>query len=74
METPIPSPPARMRHAGDPVEKRLLRIPEFRQVTGLGRTWVYDRIKDGRLRTVKAGGARLIPVEEAERIAAEGCR
>lgn len=37
-----------------------LRIPEAVNVSGLSRSKLYDEIKAGRLRAVKAGGRRLI--------------
>ena len=35
---------------------------------GMGRTWLYSQIKDGRIRTVKLGTRTLIPASEIERI------
>lgn len=37
-----------------------LRIPEAVNVSGLSRSKLYDEIKSGRLRAIKAGGRRLI--------------
>lgn len=39
-------------------------IPEFQQLTGISsRTGVYQEINAGRLKTVKCGRRRLIPLE-----------
>jgi excisionase family DNA binding protein len=35
---------------------------------GMGRTWLYDQIKAGRIRTVKLGTRTLIPASEIERM------
>ncbi|MFI0716563.1 helix-turn-helix domain-containing protein [Streptomyces inhibens] len=40
----------------------LYRIPEATRVLGMSRTVVYDLIRVGRLRTVKEGRTRLVPV------------
>lgn len=34
---------------------------------GMGRTWLYEQIKSGRIRTVKLGTRTMVPVQELER-------
>ncbi len=38
---------------------------------GMGRTWLYDQIKAGRIRPVKLGTRTLIPASEIERLVAD---
>lgn len=46
------------------MEKVTYSIPEFQQLTGINsRTGVYQEINSGRLKTVKCGRRRLIPLE-----------
>ncbi|MDT0456805.1 helix-turn-helix domain-containing protein [Streptomyces sp. DSM 41527] len=40
----------------------LYRIPQATRALGLSRTVVYDLIRTGRLRAVKEGRTRLVPV------------
>jgi excisionase family DNA binding protein len=42
--------------------KQLYRIPEAMHLLGLGRSVIYEQIRTLRLRSVKQGRARLIPV------------
>ena len=42
-------------------------IPQFCAACAVGRTFVYDEIKAGRLRAVKAGRRTLIDAGEARR-------
>jgi excisionase family DNA binding protein len=42
----------------------------FAQVVGLGRTTVYQLIRDGQIRSIKIGRRRLIPAEEVDRLLA----
>lgn len=46
--------------------KRMLSVKEFCHRYGIGRTMAYDEIDAGRLRSVKRGGRRLVPVDAAE--------
>jgi excisionase family DNA binding protein len=39
-----------------------LSIDEACKTTGLGRTLIYEEIKEGRLSTLKIGRRRLVPV------------
>jgi excisionase family DNA binding protein len=43
-----------------PHEKLAYQINEAVQVSGLGRTTLYELIKSGKIRTMKAAGRRLI--------------
>lgn len=45
------------------VEAVLLRVPDAMKVLGLGRTTIYELIRSGRLRSVREGASRLIPVD-----------
>ena len=45
---------------GESLPKACYTIPEFVQVTGLGRSRVYEEIKAGRLRIGKSGRRTLI--------------
>ena len=45
-------------------EKIAYRIAEAVHVSGLGRTTIYDEIKNSRLRAVKVAGRRLILRED----------
>ncbi|OXM69348.1 helix-turn-helix domain-containing protein [Amycolatopsis vastitatis] len=42
--------------------KQLYKIPEAMHLLGLGRSVIYEQIRARRLRSVKQGRARLIPV------------
>jgi excisionase family DNA binding protein len=42
----------------------------FAQVVGLGRTTIYQLIRDGQIRSIKVGRRRLIPAEEVDRLLA----
>jgi excisionase family DNA binding protein len=42
------------------VQERLHEIPEACERLGIGRSLLYNLIKDGKLRTVKIGKRRLI--------------
>jgi excisionase family DNA binding protein len=39
-----------------------VRVPEACRLTGIGRSKLYELIKDGKIRTVKVGAITLIPV------------
>ena len=47
-------------------ERRALRPKEAARAYGVSRTLIYEWLKSGRLRSVRLGGARLIPVEALE--------
>ncbi|HWQ10683.1 MAG TPA: excisionase family DNA-binding protein [Holophaga sp.] len=40
-----------------------LSVTEFCQVTGMGRTLVFQLMKEGRIRSIRAGRRRFIPQE-----------
>lgn len=43
-------------------------VNDFCLAVGIGKTKVYEMIKDGRIKSGILEGKRIIPVEEAERI------
>jgi len=47
------------------IEKIAYRIDEFCEAFGVGRTKVFDEIKDGRLKVRKAGRMTLIRADDA---------
>lgn len=47
-------------------QKLAYRIDEAVQVSGLGRTTIYDEIKNQRLKAIKVAGRRLILREDLE--------
>lgn len=46
------------------------RMDDFCMNFGLSRSTVYNLMKEGRLKTVKVGGRRLIPVDAARELLA----
>lgn len=42
------------------VNERWMRVGEVMQITSLGRTFLYAEMSAGRLKSVKAGGARRV--------------
>lgn len=52
--------------------RRALSIDEFCERYGIGRSCVYQLINSGKLRSVKIGKRRLIPVDAAELLLQEG--
>jgi excisionase family DNA binding protein len=42
-------------------EPRLYRIPDAMRLLGMSRSTIYAQLRDGRLRSVHQGRARLIP-------------
>ena len=53
-------------------EKRALRVNEAVAAYGLSRSTIYKLIGGGKLRTIKIGKRRLIPVDAAEALLREG--
>jgi excisionase family DNA binding protein len=47
-------------------DKRAYRVGEVPAAYGIGRTKLYELMKEGKLHTVKVGGRRLIPAESLE--------
>mgnify|MGYP001155198368 CR=1 FL=1 len=45
------------------MERLLLTAQEAAQSLGVSRTKIYDLMRSGRLRSVKIGGSRRIPVD-----------
>jgi excisionase family DNA binding protein len=43
-------------------QPRLLRVEEAAQLLGIGRSLAYHLIRTGRLRSIKIGSRRLIPL------------
>lgn len=50
-------------HATIVVEPVFLRVQDARAVLGLSRSTIYELIRCGRLRSVREGASRLIPVD-----------
>ncbi len=46
-------------------------IPDFCKAVGLGKTKVYEMIKQGRLKSAMLEGRRIVPATEARRIIEE---
>lgn len=44
------------------MEKLLATIPEALALTGIGRSFLYERLTDGSIRSVKAGRRRLVDI------------
>jgi excisionase family DNA binding protein len=44
------------------VRPRVLRVEEAARLLGVGRSLAYDLIRSGRLRSIKIGSRRLVPV------------
>ena len=42
-------------------EKVAYRVKEATRAYGVGRSWLYSKMAEGKLDTVKIGGVRLIP-------------
>jgi excisionase family DNA binding protein len=45
------------------MQKLLLNTTEAAQILGIGRTTLYDLIRTNRIRTVKVGARRLVPID-----------
>ena len=54
------------------MEPLAYRVNAFCKAIGIGHTKFYQLLAAGRIRTVVIGGRRLIPADEAQRIANEG--
>ncbi len=50
------------------VERQGFSADEAARIIGIGRTTVYDLIKQGRIRSVKIGVRRIIPKGEIDRL------
>lgn len=49
-----------------PIPPRAYSVKDFCKAFGLSRSTVYNLMADGRLRTVKVAGRRLIPADAGE--------
>jgi excisionase family DNA binding protein len=47
----------------DPSRKALYRVPEAMRLLSMSRSFLYNQIRAGRLRSVKEGTVRLIPAD-----------
>lgn len=47
-------------------DKLAYRIPEASDVSGIGRTKLYEEISSGRLESISVGRRRLIPADALE--------
>lgn len=50
--------------------RRAIRVSEVKRHYGFGKTYLYQLMREGKLRTVKIGGVRLIPIESLEALLA----
>jgi excisionase family DNA binding protein len=50
------------------LSRRAISVREFGQLYGFGRSKTYILIKEGKLRSLKVGGKRLIRVDDAEEL------
>ncbi|WP_405740424.1 helix-turn-helix domain-containing protein [Streptomyces sp. NBC_01525] len=46
-----------------PTQPRLYKVEDAARLCGLGRSMAYEEIRLGRLRTVRVGRRRLIPLQ-----------
>ncbi|BDU70254.1 hypothetical protein GETHOR_23550 [Geothrix oryzae] len=53
-------------HAITPVERLAVRVEEAAEILGIGRSMLFILLKEGRLKSVKIGKRRLIPMLELE--------
>ena len=49
-----------------PVKRAAYSVEEAAAALGIGRTYLFQLIKEGNLQTVKAGRRRLVPVGEVQ--------
>lgn len=52
-------------------ERRALRLKDAARLYGVSRSTIYKLMVEGKLRTVKIAGRRLIPVDAMEALLAE---
>ena len=53
-------------------QRRAFKVDAFCDAYGPGRSSIYKLIREGKIRTIKIGGTRLIPASEGERLLTEG--
>lgn len=58
---PTPTQPADTR-------KHAYRVDEACYALGIGRTSLYELVKDGELKLIKIAGRTLVPISEIERL------
>ena len=56
---------------GGPPDKEAFSVNEFCHAYGVGRSFTYQEINSGRLKTAKVGNRRIIPVPAAREWLAE---
>jgi excisionase family DNA binding protein len=52
--------------------RRAFKVDAFCDAYGPSRSTLYKLIREGKIRTIKIGGTRLIPASEGERLITEG--
>jgi excisionase family DNA binding protein len=55
-------------------DRRALRVKDFCELYGVGRSTVYTLMRDGKLPDIKIGGRRVIPRAAAELLLQTGER
>lgn len=50
------------------IEPLAVSVEETARLTGLGRTFLFALLKDGRLRSLKVGRRRLVPIEAIQEL------
>jgi len=53
-------------HTHTPLDRLAVRVEEAAEILGIGRSMLFLLLKDGRLKSVKIGKRRLIPLLELE--------
>jgi excisionase family DNA binding protein len=57
----------------DEPQRLAYRVRTFCAAVGIGRTKFYELMQAGQIRTITIGGRRLVPADEVQRIARDGC-
>ena len=52
-------------------DREFVGVVQLCERFGITRSSMYKLLDDGRIRSVRLGGRRIVPVEEADRFAAE---
>lgn len=55
-------------------KRRAFKMDDFCDIFGPSKSTIYKWMREGKIRTVKVGGTRLIPADEGERLLREGAR
>lgn len=61
---------ARNKRTTTPIPRAALSVEEAATALGIGRTYVFELIKDGTLETVKLGRRRLVPMKAVDALLA----